>query len=159
MRPQRIKRILKVTLRKLGLEKRIRECAILSFWDEAVGENIALHTKPLKVYNGKMTVMVESPSWTQELSFLKNRIMESLNKSIGREVVKDIYFKVGKVERPLPEEREERIDLESVKLDRKKIEKIREYIGKISDPDIKNILKNFLTKEAKYEQIRDKQEV
>jgi len=168
MRPKRIKRILNATLRKLGLEKRIKECAILSFWNDAVGESIALHTKPLKVYDGRMTVLVESPSWTQELTFLKSGIMERLNSTIGKKVIKDIYFKIGEinpaplqrggVKKSFPEERKETIDLERVKLDREKRRKIEESLKKIEDPEIKKILKNFLTKEAKYETIRDKQE-
>ena len=162
MRPRRIRRILNATLRKLGLEKRIKECAILSFWNDAVGENIASHTKPVKVYDGRMTVLVESSSWTQELTFLKSGIMERLNSTIGKKVIKDIYFKIGEVkEKPAssagpPMRRKEGIDLERVKLDREKRRKIEESLKKIEDPEIKRILKNFLTKEAKYETIRDK---
>jgi len=159
MRPKRIRRILNATLRKLGLEKRIKECAILSFWNEAVGENIALHTRPVKVYDGRVTVLVESPSWTQELTFLKSGIMERLNSTIGKKVIKDIYFKIGEIKKSFPEEKKEKaIDLERVKLDRGKRRKIEESLKKIEDPEIKKILKNFLTKEAKYETIRDKQE-
>jgi len=163
MRPKRIKRILNATLRKLGLEKRIKECAILSFWNEAVGENIASHTKPIKVYDGRMTVLVESPSWTQELTFLKSGIMERLNSTIGKKVIKDIYFKIGNVN-PAPLQRSgikepasstSTVDLERVKLDREKRRKIEESLKKIEDPEIKKILKNFLTKEAKYETMRD----
>lgn len=161
MRPRRIKGILNATLRRLGLEKRIKECAILSFWNEAVGESIASHTRPIKVYDGRMTVLVESPSWTQELTFLKNRIMERLNKRMGKEVIKDIYFKIGNIERPLQEEKPasstSTVDLERVKLDQEKRRKIEESLKKIEDPEIKEILKNFLTKEAKYETVRDKQ--
>ncbi len=160
MRPRRIKGILNATLRRLGLEKRIKECAILSFWNEAVGESIASHTRPIKVYDGRMTVLVESPSWTQELTFLKNRIMERLNKRMGKEVIKDIYFKIGNIERPLQEEKPasstSTVDLERVKLDREKRRKIEESLKKIEDPEIKKILKDFLTKEAKYETVRDK---
>jgi len=169
MRPQRIKRILNATLRKLGLEKRIKECAILSFWNEAVGENIASHTRPVKVYDGRMTVFVESPSWTQELTFLKSGIMERLNSTIGKEVIKDIYFRIGEinpaplqrsgVKKSFPEDKKEKtIDLESVKLDKEKRKRIEESLEKIEDPEIRKILKNFLTKEAKYETTRDKQE-
>lgn len=156
MRPKRIRRILNATLRKLGLEKRIKECAILSFWNEAVGESIALHTKPIKVYDGRLTVLVESSSWTQELTFLKSGIMEKLNSTIGKEVIKDIYFKIGEIKKSFPEEKKEKtIDLESVKLDKGKRRKIEESLEKIEDPEIKKILKDFLTKEAKYETIRD----
>ena len=156
MRPRRIRRILNATLRKLGLEKRIKECAILSFWNDAVGENIASHTKPVKVYDGRMTVLVESSSWTQELTFLKSGIMERLNSTIGRKVIKDIYFKIGEIKKSFPEEKKEKtIDLESVKLDKEKKKRIEESLEKIKDPEIREILKNFLTKEAKYETIRD----
>ena len=156
MRPRRIRRILNATLCKLGLEKRIKECAILSFWNDAVGENIALHTKPLKVYDGRMTVLVESSSWTQELTFLKSGIMERLNSTIGKEVIKDIYFKIGEIKKSFSEEKKEKtIDLESVKLDKGKRRKIIESLRKIEDPEIREILKNFLTKEAKYETVRD----
>ena len=156
MRPRRIRRILDATLRKLGLEKRIKECAILSFWNDAVGENIASHTKPVKVYDGRMTVLVESSSWTQELTFLKSGIMERLNSTIGRKVIKDIYFKIGEIKKSFPEEKKEKtINLEGVELDKGKIKKIEESLEKIADPEIREILKNFLTKEAKYETIRD----
>ena len=170
MRPKRIRRILNATLRKLGLEKRIKEYAILSFWNDAVGENIALHTRPIKVYDGRLTVLVESSSWTQELTFLKSGIMERLNSTIGKKVIKDIYFKIGEinpaplqrngVKKSFPEEKKEKaIDLERVKLDKGKRRKIEESLKKIEDPEIKKILKDFLTKEAKYETIRDEQEV
>ena len=156
MRPQRMKRILNTTLRKLGLDKRIKECSILPFWNEAVGESIALHTKPIKVYDGKMTVLVESSSWIQELTFLKSGIMERLNSTVGKKVIKDIYFKIGEIKKSFPEEKKEkRIDLESIKLDGEKRRRIEESLKKIEDPEIKEILKNFLTKEAKYETIRD----
>ena len=170
MRPRRIKGILNATLRKLGLEKKIKECAILSFWNEVVGESIALHTRPIKVYDGRMTVLVESPSWTQELTFLKNKILERLNKSMGKEIIKDIYFKIGNID-PAPLERngvkkpassagllmrrKEEIDLERVELDGEKKRRIEESLKKIEDPEIKEILRNFLTKEAKYETMRD----
>ncbi|KKK76350.1 hypothetical protein LCGC14_2864560 [marine sediment metagenome] len=156
MRPRRIRRILNTILRRLGLEKRIKECAILSFWNDAVGESIASHTKPVKVYDGRMTVLVESSSWTQELTFLKSGIMERLNSTIGKKVIKDIYFKIGEIKKSFPEEKKEKtIDFESVKLDKEKREKIEESLEKIEDPEIREILKNFLTKEAKYETIRD----
>jgi hypothetical protein len=155
MRPQRIKTVLKTTLRKLGLDKRIKECTVLPFWNDAVGETIALHTRPIKVSGGRMTVLVESPSWTQELTFMKTRIIKELNSRIGKEIVKDIYFKIGNIRKLPPKEKKQDLDLAKITLTKETRGKIMEHLKTIEDPEIKKVLEDFLTKEAKYEILRN----
>ena len=90
---ERIRGVLGRVLRNLGIEKKVKEGRVFRVWDKEVGKKIATHTHPLKIKRGKLFVAVTDSSWLQELSFLKEKIIKKINKRMGEEVVKDIFFK------------------------------------------------------------------
>jgi predicted nucleic acid-binding Zn ribbon protein len=90
--PESLGGVLQNLLRNLGLEKRIKEQELILNWDKIVGEKIAEKTKPFKIEGNKFFVRVESPSWRTELFYLKKDIIEKLNHSVKKEIVKDIIF-------------------------------------------------------------------
>ncbi|MCL2760221.1 MAG: DUF721 domain-containing protein [Desulfuromonadales bacterium] len=80
-------------------EKRLQEVYIWRFWDKAVGEQIAAKAYPAAFRDGILTVRVSSSPWMQQLTFLKSDIIVGLNQEIGKQLVKDIFFKQGKITR------------------------------------------------------------
>lgn len=92
---ENISSILKRVIKKDRLYK-MNEASIKMDWKELVGEEVAKHTAPTFLKNGKLFVNVDSSTWAYELSnHLKDLILRKINKDMGEEVVTDIHFRVG----------------------------------------------------------------
>jgi predicted nucleic acid-binding Zn ribbon protein len=90
--PESLGGVLQNLLKNLGLERRINEQKLISNWEKIVGIKIAEKTKAFKIEGKKLFVKVQSPSWRNELFYLKKEIIEKLNSSVKQEVIKDIIF-------------------------------------------------------------------
>ena len=84
------------------LGKRLRESAIWRIWDQAVGEPIASKARPAAFREGVLTVAVSSAPWMQQLGFLKQQMIEAVNRALGEDLVTDIYLKAGRIAPPPP---------------------------------------------------------
>jgi predicted nucleic acid-binding Zn ribbon protein len=89
---ERLGQILDKSLKRLELSGRIEEYGIWPVWNETVGPVVARNAQPEKIRNGTLFVSVTSPTWMNELQYMKQMIAEKLNERIGREVVKNIFF-------------------------------------------------------------------
>lgn len=79
------------------LQKRLREARVWEVWQEAVGEKIASRAKPLSFRDGILTVAVSGSAWLQQLSLMKPEVIQNVNEAADEEIVKDIFFKQGKI--------------------------------------------------------------
>jgi len=70
---------------------------IWDIWDLAVGSPVAMNAKPDAFKDGHLTVNVSSSAWIHQLKFLKKEIILNINKQMGRDLVKQIQFKIGKI--------------------------------------------------------------
>jgi len=100
-RPALIGEILKERIGALGWECRLREEEVLTSWDAAVGPQIAAHARPSHITDHRLTIVTESPVWTQQLSLLKPDLLRRIARNFGPGVVADLYFITGKIEPPL----------------------------------------------------------
>lgn len=100
-RPALIGDILKERIGALGWESRLREEEVLTSWDAAVGPQIAAHARPSHITDHRLTIVTESPVWSQQLSLLKPELLRRIAGSFGPGVVTDLYFVTGKIE-PAP---------------------------------------------------------
>ncbi|HEX7227043.1 MAG TPA: DUF721 domain-containing protein, partial [Candidatus Binatia bacterium] len=103
--PQPIDRLGEVlgnSLKRLDLSYRLSEYGVWPVWDEVVGKTIAANAQPEKIRNGTLFVKVTSSVWMQQLQFMKEMIAEKLNHRLNKEVVKNIFFVVGRIDSPKP---------------------------------------------------------
>jgi predicted nucleic acid-binding Zn ribbon protein len=100
-RPERIGDLLRERIAALGWECRLREEEMLTGWDAAVGPQIAAHARPSHIANRRLTIVTESPVWTQQLSMLKPEMLRRIAGSFGPDTVTDLFFVTGKIE-PAP---------------------------------------------------------
>ena len=70
-----------------GLREKIDELNITTGWDEAVGPMIARHTKSVRLRKGRLNVKVDSAPLRHELTFMRETLIEILNRRAGRKVV------------------------------------------------------------------------
>lgn len=52
-------------------------------WDEAVGEQVAAHVKPVKLDEGVLVVEVDDPAWATQVKFLTPTITQRLGEVAG----------------------------------------------------------------------------
>ncbi len=132
-------------LKARGLEGRIQEYRIVDQWNRAVGPAIARHAQPQALRGAKLSLVVDSPAWMQQLSLLKPEIIEKINEALGREAVRDIILRLGEVhvsdELPSDEGPAE------TALGREERLKIERYVGNIRDPDTRDTVRRVIEKD------------
>jgi len=139
---------LSVTLVKVlkaqGLEGRLSEYRVFGQWEKAVGKVVARHAQPQALRGKKLSLVVDSPAWMQQLSLLKPEIIGKVNRCLGREEVKDIVLKLGEVA-SLDSAHEEvpvRVSLNAE--DRALIE---QCVRELNDPDIRDAMRRVMERD------------
>ena len=85
-------------LRDRGWGAKLKEYRIYGIWEKAVGKGIARHARPAGMRGKKLTVMVDSSAWMQQLSLLKPEIMGKVNQHLREDAVESITLKLGEFE-------------------------------------------------------------
>jgi predicted nucleic acid-binding Zn ribbon protein len=94
-KPESVGAILDRLLKRLEIDKKIDEGKALELWAGAAGPRLAAMTRAAAVIRGRLTVECRSPAWANECRMLKTKLVEKLNRELGREIVNDIVFKTG----------------------------------------------------------------
>jgi len=71
--------------------------SIASKWPEMVGPGIAGHSRPQEIKGGRLTLIVDSSAWMNQLSLLSGDIVSKINAALGEDVVTDIRLRAGKI--------------------------------------------------------------
>jgi hypothetical protein len=99
---EKLGQILDKSLKRLELSGKLGEYGVWPIWNSTVGPAIARNAQPEKIRNGTLFVKVASSTWMQELQYMKEMISEKLNENLGKPVVKNIFFYVGKLDVKMP---------------------------------------------------------
>jgi len=146
MKVEKLSNTLKKLLTGRGLAGRFSIFRVTARWEEAVGDVVAEHARPQSLKGGKLSVLVDSPVWMQQLSFLKPELVEKVNRSLGEELVKDIVLTLGAVSakrkkrEPLPE---------LPPLTPEERESAQRILKDISDPEIRAALGSLIEKDLR----------
>jgi hypothetical protein len=139
--------VLEKSLKRLDLSGRLGEYGIWPIWNETVGPTIARNAQPEKIRHGTLFVKVSSPMWMQQLQYMKEEIAEKLNQNLGKEIVKNIFFFVGRIDSgafpaegktastPGPSQNEAKLDEDS--------------LNSVKDPEIRRALKRLFVAHAR----------
>jgi hypothetical protein len=63
-------------------------------WPDAVGKQLAAHTRAARMVRSRLVVEVEDATWQRQLFTLSRQILGNLEKSLGRGLVEDVEFRV-----------------------------------------------------------------
>jgi len=144
---EKIGEVLDKSLKRLDPTGRLGEYGVWPIWNEAVGETIARNAQPEKIRQGTLFVKVSSPVWMQQLQYLKDTITDKINEAIGREVVKNIFFVIGKVEAEPPGKATVKPEPSLSSASPSKLDE--ETLDSIKDPEIRRALKRLFTASAR----------
>jgi len=150
--PLRLSQILPQVLKAMELETAIRRREIRKIWKEVVGENISKRCQPQKIKDGVLFLKVHSSVWMNQLHYLKEEMIKSLNARLGGEIVKDIYFRLGEIEEKSTQASAQ-MEWLDLPLDPEVEKRIEEDLRIIKDPKLKEILGRIRIKDAKVKKI------
>lgn len=88
---------LRKILSSRGLESRLKEFRLFTDWREIVGPVIAIHAWPERIRGKKLTVIVDSSAWMQQLTMLKPELVAKVNARLGEGCVAAISLRLGEV--------------------------------------------------------------
>lgn len=139
--------VLEKSLQRLELSGRLTEYGVWPIWDETVGPTIARNAQPEKIRHGTLFVKVSSSTWMQQLQYMKEMISERLNQRLGKEVVKNIFFVVGKIARSAPETKSRKPPVSSAPSTETPPDE--DQLLAIKDPELRRAIKRLLTTAAR----------
>jgi len=156
MEPQSIKGILENVLRRAGMDEKIEECRVLLLWDD-VASNLAARTEPVGITRGRMAINVTDSVVLHQLTFYKRKYIDKINLMLGKHVIRDIVFRVGKVEKRkrVTESRDDYIRrLHSLQLRQDELARIEEIVAQIEDEEIRDSLRELFISQSKLTKYR-----
>lgn len=84
-------------LHRLGMEEKVIVYRAVTDWPELVGAAVARHAAAIGVVDKTLLVVVDSPGWMTQLAFLKDQLLEKVDKHIGPGRLTDIRFVLQRV--------------------------------------------------------------
>ncbi len=81
-------------LRELAGECRTLHPEIWARWHDIAGAHMYARTFPRHFRDGLLTIGVSSSAWMQEISLLKDRLLERIADAIGPDIVRDLRLVV-----------------------------------------------------------------
>ncbi len=66
---------------------------LAALWAGTVGEEVARHTEPLYLRDGRLVVATSSSVWAQSLDLMGEQLRGALNDALGDDVVREIRFR------------------------------------------------------------------
>jgi hypothetical protein len=139
---ERIGDVLEKSLKRFAPAMRLDEYGVWPVWNDVVGKAIARNAQPEKIRNGTLFVKVTSPVWMQQLQYMKEMIAEKLNTRLKSEVVKNIFFVVGRVSAEALEEESKSPPQKHAESSEYTIDAA--FLESIKDPEIKQAFKKLL---------------
>jgi hypothetical protein len=149
---ERLGTVLEKSLKRLDLAGRLDDYGVWPIWNDTVGTTIARNAQPEKIRNGTLFVKVSSPVWMQQLQYMKELIAEKLNQQLGSELIKNIFFIVGRLETEIVEAKAKGSATSTEPSVHPKLDD--GFLGSIEDPDIRQTFKKLL---ASYTRRKQKQ--
>jgi hypothetical protein len=79
-------------LKTFKLERKLKEQEIIQSWEMVVGKGIVTYTEKISIRDGILFVKLRSSVVRDELSYSKEKLLNTLNGISGQPVLKDIVL-------------------------------------------------------------------
>jgi len=77
-------------LKDFHLDERLNETRLVGSWEKIAGKLIARHTQEIFIRDQVLYIKADSAALKQELTYMRTKLKDKLNKATGTEVIKDI---------------------------------------------------------------------
>lgn len=87
-----IKEIIEKLFSSNKLGQRYHETAVIAYWEELMGTAINNRTKEIYIKNKTLFVRIESSVIVNELTLMRNQIVQQLNTRVGKTIIEQMVF-------------------------------------------------------------------
>ena len=87
--------VLKTVFARIESEKLFSKEDVDALWKRIAGESAFRHSRPASLRKKVLVVRVDSSGWLQELSMRKRELLKGLKRTLGKDKIFEIHFKVG----------------------------------------------------------------
>lgn len=98
--PKAVGTLIGQVLDDLGLEVASQAFRVGEQWAEAVGPEVAAHSRPVGLRGRVLEVSVDTSVWCQQLQMRRREILAALAARLGDDAPADLRFRVGYTPRP-----------------------------------------------------------
>ena len=88
--PEKIGNILNELVDSRDWRKGIAEGNLFSDWREIVGADIAEHSTPITLYEGKLTIQTSSTAWSTQLRLMQGDLLKTIRQSAPGALVEEL---------------------------------------------------------------------
>ena len=88
--PQQINSILNEIVESRDWRKGIAEGTLFSDWRAIVGDEIADHSTPVTMYEGRLTIQTSSTAWSTQLRLMQGDLLRTIQKSSPGALVEEL---------------------------------------------------------------------
>ncbi len=90
--PQNIGAILNELVSARDWRQGIAEGNLFSDWREIVGADIAEHSTPITLYEGKLTIQTSSTAWSTQLRLMQGDLLKTIRQSAPGALVEELVI-------------------------------------------------------------------
>ena len=90
--PEKIGNILNELVDSRGWRKGIAEGNLFSDWREIVGTDIADHSTPITLFEGKLTIQTSSTAWSTQLRLMSSELLGKIRQSAPGALVDELVI-------------------------------------------------------------------
>ena len=84
--------LLQTVLRKEGFETPLLQRRLIASWDAVVGPTISRYTCDKFIKNQTLFVKINNPALRQDLSMMRQKLVQRLNSQVGSFIISDMKF-------------------------------------------------------------------
>jgi predicted nucleic acid-binding Zn ribbon protein len=74
-----------------GWQRAAAEATVFGEWERVVGEEVAAHSRPVKLEKGELTIEAESTAWATQLRMLAGKLIARIAAEVGHNVVTRLH--------------------------------------------------------------------
>ena len=90
--PQSLQSVLSEVIANRNWSKGVAEGSLFSDWQQIVGSEIASHTTPISLVDGKLTIQSSSSAWATQMRLMKADLLKTISTTAPGALVEELIF-------------------------------------------------------------------
>lgn len=98
--PVEVSGVLSELAQARGWAPRLRGAQVHDVWQEAAGDDLARHVRPVRLHGGVLVLEASSSGWATQVRYLTADLARRLNEALGGELVSQVRVVTQRGSRP-----------------------------------------------------------
>jgi len=90
--PQSLETVLSEVIANRNWSQGVAEGSLFSDWVQIVGQEIATHTTPISLVDGKLTIQSSSSAWATQMRLMQSDLLKTISTTAPGALVEELIF-------------------------------------------------------------------